>query len=66
MPLTDGRLLWLTVKSPLLILKVIALIHLHAAWLWLVKKLPFRRKGDDIPLQRNLRHPTSELTGRHD
>ena len=65
-PLTDARLLWLTVKSPLLILKVIALIHLHAAWLWLVKKLPFRRKGDDIPLQRNLRHPTPELTGRHD
>jgi DUF1365 family protein len=65
-PLTDARLLWLTVKSPLLILKVVALIHLHAAWLWLVKKLPFRRKGDDIPLQRNLRHPTSELTGRHD
>jgi DUF1365 family protein len=65
-PLTDARLLWLTVKSPLLILKVVVLIHLHAAWLWLVKKLPFRRKGDDIPLQRNLRHPTSELTGRHD
>ena len=65
-PLTDVRLLWLTVKSPLLILKVITLIHLHAAWLWLVKKLPFRRKGDDIPEQRNLRHPTPELTGRHD
>jgi DUF1365 family protein len=65
-PLTDLRLLWLTVKSPLLILKVIALIHLHAAWLWLVKKLPFRRKADDIPEQRNLRHPTPELTGRHD
>ena len=65
-PLTDARLLWLTVKSPLLILKVVTLIHLHAAWLWLVKKLPFRRKGDDIPLQRNLRHPTSDLTGRHD
>lgn len=61
-PLTDGNLLWLTVKSPLLILKVVALIHLHAAWLWLVKKLPFRRKGDDIPHQRNLRHPTPELT----
>ena len=60
-PLTDARLLWLTLKVPLLILKVIALIHLHAAWLWLVKKLPFRRKGDDIPLQRNLRHPTPEL-----
>jgi len=65
-PLTDLRLLWLTVKSPLLILKVVALIHLHAAWLWLVKKLPFRRKADDIPLQRNLRHPTPDLTGRHD
>ena len=65
-PLTDLRLLWLTVKSPLLILKVIALIHLHAAWLWLVKKLPFRRKEDDIPQQRNLRHPTPHLTGRHD
>ena len=65
-PLTDLSLLWLTVKSPLLILKVITLIHLHAAWLWLVKKLPFRRKGDDIPDQRNLRHPTPELTGRHD
>ncbi len=65
-PTTDLRLLWLTVKSPLLILKVVALIHLHAAWLWLVKKLPFRRKGADIPDQRNLRHPTPELTGRHD
>jgi DUF1365 family protein len=65
-PLTDGRLLWLTAKSPLLVLKVVALIHLHAAWLWLVKKLPFRRKADDIPGQRSLRHPTPELTGRHD
>ncbi len=60
-PLTDTRLLWLTLKTPLLILKVVALIHLHAAGLWLIKKLPFRKKGDDIPLQRNLRHPTSEL-----
>ena len=65
-PLADGRLLWLTLKSPLLILKVIVLIHVQAAWLWVVKKLPFRRKGADIPLQRNLRHPTSELSGRHD
>ena len=65
-PLTEGRLLWLTAKMPLLILKVITLIHLHAAWLWLVKKLPFRRKGADIPWQRNLRNPTSELSGRHD
>jgi len=61
-PLTDGNLLWLTLKSPLLILKVVVLIHLHAAWLWAVKKLPFRRKADDIPLQRDLRHPSPELT----
>lgn len=65
-PLTDLSLLWLTAKSPLLILKVVALIHLHAAWLWLAKRLPFRRKAEDIPEQRNLRHPTPELTGRHD
>jgi DUF1365 family protein len=65
-PLTDLRLLWLTLKSPLLILKVITLIHLHAAWLWLAKRLPFRRKGEDIADQRDLRHPTPELTGRHD
>ena len=55
------KLTWLTLKVPFLILKVVSLIHLHAAWLWLVKKLPFRRKGDDIALQRNLRHPTPEL-----
>ena len=60
-PLTDTRLLWLTLKTPLLILKVIALIHLHAAGLWLIKKLPFHKKGEDVPLQRNLRHPTPEL-----
>jgi DUF1365 family protein len=60
-PLTDARLFWLTCKVPLLILKVVALIHAHAAWLWLAKRLPFRRKGDDIGLQRSLRHPTAEI-----
>jgi len=63
-PLTDARLAWLTLRSPLLILKVVALIHAHAAWLWLAKRLPFRRKGDDIHLQRDVRDPTPEL--RHD
>jgi len=61
-PLTDGRLAWLTLKAPLLILKVVFLIHAHAAWLWLAKRLPFRRKRDDIALQRNVRHPTAELS----
>jgi len=56
-PLTDGRLAWLTLRMPFLVLKVIALIHLHAAWLWLVKRLPFRRKKDDPALQVDLRDP---------
>lgn len=56
-PLTDGRLAWLTLRTPFLILKVIALIHLHAAWLWLVKRLPFRRKKDDPASQVDLRDP---------
>ncbi|MFZ9344749.1 MAG: DUF1365 domain-containing protein [Opitutales bacterium] len=63
-PLTDARLLWLTLKSPLLVLKVTVLIHLHAAWLWLARRLPFRRKRDDIDLQRGLRHPSPEIAGR--
>lgn len=56
-PLTDGRLAWLTLRMPFLILKVIALIHLHAGWLWLVKRLPFRRKKDDPAAQVDLRDP---------
>jgi DUF1365 family protein len=56
-PLTDGRLAWLTLRMPFLVLKVVALIHLHAAWLWLVKRLPFRRKKDDPSQQVDLRDP---------
>lgn len=56
-PLTDARLAWFTLRMPFLILKVIALIHLHAAWLWLVKRLPFRRKKDDPSQQVDLRDP---------
>lgn len=65
-PLTDGRLFWLTCKIPFLILKVIALIHFHAAWLWLIKRLPFRRKRQDVGLQRNLRNPTTDLEPKND
>lgn len=56
-PLTDARLAWLTLRMPFLVLKVVALIHLHALWLWLAKRLPFRRKKDDAADQRDLRHP---------
>ncbi len=61
-PRTDGRLTWLTIKIPFLIFKVITLIHLHALNLWLIKRLPFKRKADDTPLQRNLRHPSPEIS----
>ena len=61
-PLTDGRLCWLTIKMPFLIFKVIALIHLHALSLWLIKRLSFKRKADDTDLQRNLRHPSPEIS----
>lgn len=60
-PLTDGRLIWLTIKIPFLIFKVIGLIHLHALWLWLIKKLPFKRKAEQAMQQRNLRNPSPEL-----
>ncbi len=63
-PLTDGRLSWLTIKMPFLIFKVIALIHLHALSLWLIKRLSFKRKADDIHLQRNLRHPSPEISNQ--
>ena len=63
-PLTDGRLSWLTLKIPFLIFKVIALIHLHALNLWLMKRLSFRRKADDTHLQRNLRHPSPEISNQ--
>lgn len=56
-PLTDARLAWLTLRMPFLVLKVVALIHLHAGWLWLVKRLPFRRKRDDPSSQADLRDP---------
>lgn len=56
-PLTDTRLAWLTLCMPFLILKVISLIHLHALWLWLAKRLPFRRKKDNPKSQHDLRDP---------
>jgi len=42
-PLTSGRLAWLTIKCPLVTLKVIALIHWHALLLWLLR-VPFHRR----------------------
>jgi len=54
--LTNSRLLWLTLKCPLVTLKVISLIHWHAFRLWL-KRVPFHRKAENLPLQTGVRRP---------
>lgn len=48
--LTDGRLLWYTVRFPLMTLQVIALIHWQALKL-MVKKLPYHKKNEQPELQ---------------
>ena len=64
-PLTGARLTWFTVKYPLITLRVIGLIHWHALLLWL-KRVPWRRKVDDIELQRGVFKPhTSKLRATH-
>lgn len=55
-PLSNARLLWLTLKCPLVTLKVISLIHWHAFRLWL-KRVPFHRKTENMPLQTGVRRP---------
>ena len=60
-PLTTARLLWFTLKYPLITLKVITLIHWHAFILWL-KKLPFHRKGANAHMQRDVHKPHSSIT----
>lgn len=60
LPLTDGQLLRLTAKYPLVTLRVITLIHWHALKLWW-KRLPWYRKGADIGLQRDVFRPHATL-----
>ena len=55
-PLTTSRLLWLTLKFPLITLKVIFLIHWQAFRLWL-RRLPFHRKSANPQLQQDVFHP---------
>jgi DUF1365 family protein len=62
-PLTNRNLSWLTIKYPLVTLKVIFLIHWHALRLWL-KGVPFYRKSENAGLQREVLRPHSTLATR--
>lgn len=59
-PLTASRLAWLSLKYPLITLKVITLIHVHALLLW-TKRLPWHRKAAAVELQRDVLNPHASL-----
>ena len=61
--LSHARLLWFTLKYPLVTLKVIALIHWHAFVLWF-KRVPVHRKADHLTLQTDVLRPHSTLAAR--
>ncbi len=52
-PLSTARLIWFSVKYPLLTLKVIAAIHWEALRLW-AKGIAFHRKSESPELQRGI------------
>lgn len=59
-PLTSVRLAWLTLKYPLITLKVIFLIHWHAMLLW-IKRLPWHRKAANAQQQRDVFNPHASI-----
>lgn len=61
-PLTDGELLRLTAKYPLVTARVITLIHWQALRLWL-KRIPFFSKAAQPELQRGVLHRAHAPTG---
>ena len=61
-PLTSGSLLWLTLKYPLITLKVISLIHWQALKLWLAK-IPHRAKAARPEDQRGVFNPHPSIAG---
>ncbi|KAF0179257.1 MAG: hypothetical protein FD161_1356 [Limisphaerales bacterium] len=61
-PLTDGNLARLTLKYPLVTLRVITLIHWHALKLWW-KNVPWHRKAANPHLQQGVFNPHESLRG---
>lgn len=59
-PLTDGQLLRLTARYPLVTLRVITLIHWQAFRLW-IRRLPWHRKASHPELQRGVFRPHASL-----
>ncbi|GDY20870.1 DUF1365 domain-containing protein [Verrucomicrobiota bacterium] len=62
-PLTDANLARLTLKYPLITLRVITLIHWHALKLWW-KNVPWHRKAANPHLQQGVFHPHESLRGQ--
>ena len=58
--LTTVNLLWYTIKYPWVTLKVIFLIHWHAAMLHFFKKVPHHAKEDNPELQREVHRAWSK------
>jgi hypothetical protein len=58
--LTDSRLVWFSLKYPLITLKIISLIHWHAFRLWL-KRVPWFAKAGRPSDQRDLYRPHTSL-----
>jgi DUF1365 family protein len=61
--LTGTRLAWFTLKYPFLTLRIITLIHWHAARLWL-RRLPWFAKAARPADQRDLYRPHTSITPR--
>ncbi len=62
-PLSSRTLAWLTLKYPMVTVKVISLIHAHAVALWL-KRVPWHRKADNAGLQIDVLKPHVSLAGK--
>jgi DUF1365 family protein len=58
--LTSARLIWYSLKYPLLSLKIIGLIHWHAMLLW-IRRVPFFRKAERLEAQLDVMRPHSSL-----